>query len=46
MFYEKFASQAAIDHHVSTPHFQRFQSYLQANNPLAAQSLTKWRGIQ
>jgi quinol monooxygenase YgiN len=46
MFYEKFTSQAAIDHHVSTPHFQRFQSYLQANNPLAAQSLTKWRGIQ
>jgi quinol monooxygenase YgiN len=46
MFYEKFASQAAIDHHVGTPHFRRFQSYLQANNPLAAQSLTKWRNVQ
>jgi len=46
MFYEKFASQAAIDHHVNTPHFKRFQSYLQANSPVVAQSLTKWRSVE
>ena len=43
MFYEKFAGQAALDHHVDTPHFKQFQSYLKANDPIAAQSVTKWR---
>src|ERR1700741_5411565 len=25
MFYEKFANQAAVDHHLNTPHFKQFQ---------------------
>jgi quinol monooxygenase YgiN len=43
MFYEKFASQAALDDHLNTPHFERLQSYLKANDPIAAQSVTRWR---
>jgi quinol monooxygenase YgiN len=45
MFYEKFANQAAIDHHLNTPHFKQFQNYLKANEPVAAQSVTRWRSF-
>lgn len=45
MFYEKFASQAALEHHLATPHLQRLQSYLKANNPIASQSVTRWRNF-
>jgi quinol monooxygenase YgiN len=43
MFYEKFVNQAAIDYHLNTPHFKNLQSYLKENDPIAAQSLTRWR---
>jgi quinol monooxygenase YgiN len=43
MFYEKFASQEALDYHLNTPHLKRLQSYLKANDPIAAQSVTRWR---
>jgi quinol monooxygenase YgiN len=45
MFYEKFANQAAVDHHLNTPHFKQFQNYLKANEPIAAQSVTRWRSF-
>ena len=46
MFYEKFASQAALDLHLATPYFEKFQSYLKANgNPIAAQTVTRWRSF-
>jgi quinol monooxygenase YgiN len=45
MFYEKFASQAALDQHLATPHLQQFQKYLKANNPIASQSVTRWRSF-
>ena len=46
MFYEKFANQAALDSHMATPHLQQFQKYLQANNPIASQSVTRWRSLR
>jgi quinol monooxygenase YgiN len=45
MFYEKFASQAALDEHLNTPHLKNLQSYLKANNPIAVQTVTKWRSF-
>ena len=45
MFYEKFANQAAVDYHLNTPHFKQFQNYLKANEPIAAQSVTRWRSF-
>jgi quinol monooxygenase YgiN len=45
MFYEKFANQAAIDHHLNTSHFKQFQNYLKTNDPIAAQSVTRWRSF-
>jgi quinol monooxygenase YgiN len=45
MFYEKFASQAALDLHLATPHLARFRSYVKANNPIAAQTVTRWRSF-
>jgi quinol monooxygenase YgiN len=45
MFYEKFASQAALDHHMTTPHLQQLQKYLKTN-PVAAQSVTRWRSFR
>lgn len=45
MFYEKFTGQTALDHHLATPHLKRFQSYLKANDPIAAQSVTRWRSF-
>ena len=45
MFYEKFASQAALDLHLATPHLKRFQNYLKSNSPIAAQSVTRWRSF-
>lgn len=45
MFYEKFASQVALDLHLEAPYFKRFQSYVKANNPIAGQSVTKWQSF-
>lgn len=46
MFYEKFASQAAFDLHLASPHFEKFQRYLKAaGNPIAAQTVTRWQSF-
>jgi quinol monooxygenase YgiN len=46
MFYEKFASQAAIDSHLATPHFVALLSYLKNNEGLiASQTVTHWRDV-
>jgi quinol monooxygenase YgiN len=46
MFYEKFASQAVLDSHLASPHFEKFQSYLKAKgNPIAAQTVTRWQSL-
>jgi quinol monooxygenase YgiN len=45
MFYEKFASQAALDQHIAMPHLKRLQDYLKTKNPIAAQSVTRWRSF-
>src|ERR1700689_2222082 len=41
MFYEKFASQAALDLHLEAPYLEHFRSYLKAHNPIAAQTVTR-----
>jgi len=46
MFYEKFVSHAALDLHLTAPYFRRFQSYLKANDPIAAQTVTKWQSFR
>ena len=47
MFYEKFISQAALDAHLKTPHFQRFQDYRQKNgDPVATTQVTRWREMK
>jgi quinol monooxygenase YgiN len=46
MFYEKFASQAVLDSHLASPHFEKFQSYLKAKgNPIAEQTVTRWQSL-
>jgi quinol monooxygenase YgiN len=46
MFYEKFKNQAALDLHLTSPHFSSFQSYLKAKgNLIASQTVTKWRSV-
>ena|ERR1700761_6368944 len=45
MFYEKFASQAALDHHMTTPHLVQLQKYIKTMNPIASQSVTRWRSF-
>jgi quinol monooxygenase YgiN len=45
MFYEKFADQAAVDFHVSTPYFKKFLSYREKGDPVAGVTLTRWRSL-
>lgn len=46
MFYEKFKSQAALDLHVSSPHFKKFLDYRSAHSdPVASTVVTKWVAI-
>ena len=41
-----FASQAALDLHLASPHFENFQSYLKAKgNPIASQTVTRWQSF-
>jgi quinol monooxygenase YgiN len=47
MFYEKFKDQAALDSHLTSPHFLSFQNYLKAQgNLIASQTVTKWRSVE
>src|SRR4051812_2947404 len=47
MFYERFASQEALDAHAAAPHFQHFVATRAAANPdpVESQAVTKWRAI-
>jgi len=45
MFYEKFADQASLDFHMSTSHFKKLISYREKSDPIAAQSITRWRSL-
>lgn len=47
MFYEKFADQAALDAHLQSAHFQKFQHYRQEGaDPVAATQVTRWREMK
>jgi quinol monooxygenase YgiN len=44
MFYERFSSQAALDAHLATPHFQKFVAHRAAKpDPVASIIITTWR---
>jgi quinol monooxygenase YgiN len=45
MFHEKFASQAALDLHVNAPYFKKFLSYREKDDPIAAQTVTRWQSL-
>jgi quinol monooxygenase YgiN len=46
MFYEKFASQAALDAHLASGHFQKFATYKEKNgDPAAVTTVTRWTPI-
>jgi|SRR5579871_1409968 len=45
LFYEKFANQAALDAHVNSPHFQGFLKQREGNDPIAAQTVTRWSSL-
>lgn len=42
LFYEKFASQAALDDHINSPHFQAFLKQREASDPIATSKVTRW----
>lgn len=42
LFYEKFASQSALDDHLNTPHFQAFLKQRAASDPVVATTITRW----
>jgi len=48
MFYERFASQEALDAHTATPHFERFKAYRAAAkpDPVGSVVVTKWRVME
>ncbi|MGC2400460.1 MAG: putative quinol monooxygenase [Acidobacteriaceae bacterium] len=46
MFYEMFASQAALDEHMATPHVKQFQEYVKTNTPIESQTVTRWRSLR
>ncbi len=47
MFYEKFRDQEALDTHIASPHFKRFEAHRVAANPdpVASVVVTRWRAI-
>jgi len=47
MFYEKFASEAALEAHRAAPHFQSFVKYRSSASPdpVAKSEATLWRAI-
>ena len=47
MFYEKFASQAALDAHIASPHFQNFVKLREAGpDPVAQVNVGTWKEIE
>lgn len=45
LFFEKFASQEALDQHIKTAHFQNFLKYREHNDPIANQVVTRWSSL-
>jgi quinol monooxygenase YgiN len=45
MFFEKFASQAALDTHVAAPHFKKFLDYRAKGDPVESATVTRWRAV-
>jgi quinol monooxygenase YgiN len=46
MFYEKFKSQAALDEHVNSAHFQKFLAYRKDHgDPVAVTHVTRWHAV-
>jgi quinol monooxygenase YgiN len=45
MFYEQFADQTALDTHIDAPYFKRFLSYREQDDPVAGQTVTRWRKL-
>jgi quinol monooxygenase YgiN len=45
MFHEKFTDQAALDFHVNSPHFQKFLSNREKSDPVARQTVTRWKRL-
>ncbi len=46
LYYERFASQAALDAHLASPHFQAFLKYRDANPGLIpVTNVTRWRRV-
>jgi quinol monooxygenase YgiN len=45
MFYEQFADQEALDAHIAAPYFKSFLSYREQDDPIASQTVTKWRKL-
>jgi quinol monooxygenase YgiN len=43
MFYEQFADQAALDAHIVAPYFKKFLGYREKDDPVARQTVTRWR---
>jgi quinol monooxygenase YgiN len=47
MFYEKFADQAALDAHIGSAHFCKWQQYQKAGpDPVAVIQVTRWRRME
>ena len=45
MFYEQFANQDALDEHLAAPYFKNFIAYREQDDPIANQTVTRWRKI-
>jgi quinol monooxygenase YgiN len=43
MFYEQFADHAALDAHIAAPYFKKFLAYREKDDPVAHQTVTRWR---
>lgn len=47
MFYEEFADQAALDAHIISPHFRKWQQYRESgHDPVAVTHVTRWRRME
>jgi quinol monooxygenase YgiN len=46
MFCEAFISQAALDAHIATPHFQAFAAAKEKDDPSLSVDVTKWTKLE
>jgi quinol monooxygenase YgiN len=45
MFYEQFADQEALDFHIAAAYFKKFLNYREQDDPVAGQTVTRWRKL-